>query len=365
MNNCEFMPYRCFASPPVFKAKEFMKTSLFVKGILLASISLCIHSAPLLSQEVPAFGPETNNSPLATEHGLGMAQFQNGDYGTAILLSYVGGGNVVSTAISINGQAFSDQGAVHVGGNVYLVNCDAGNPETCTPAVAVYGPNNTAYIAFAESNTHGLYVLAANVIPGNANYSFTLAYSDTSVQLTSAPTMIVSPNGQNLLIRYGTSNNASAKNTTYVTEFNGTSWSTYPTAAFAPTQSAMAISGGTLYAIDKQNNSSNGVFVSQLDNNGNQIANTPYQIPGLIVKHGFSAATFKGSVVVCVQADSPDNWFYTFSSSNPSSSTSWLNHQYSMETGPAPQITLFNQGLTEAHQANDSSLAIYSAFATQ
>ena len=194
----------------------------------------------------------------------------------------------------------------------YNVNCNAGNPATCAPAVAVFRGN--AYIAFADQNTHGLDVVQVSTIAGNAAWQYSLIHTETGVQLTSAPAMAVAPDGVHLLIRYGTSNISGQNNATFTTEFDGTNWSTYTSAGFAPTQSAMVVFNGSLFVIDKQNNSSNGVFVSRADNNGVFIPGTAFQVSGWFTPAGINATVFNGNIVAVIQSTQSNHDLWVFSS---------------------------------------------------
>lgn len=345
---------------PVYKLP-----SSAVKGfrafVMLALLGAC-STVQSWSQEIPAFGTEVNNSSLQTYYGLAMAQYQNGLAGTALVLAYPDGSGILNAAYSTDGQNFNPLGQVRtVNGQAFTLLCNDGSAtETCTPAMAVY--KGVLYIAFAQQSTGNLYVLSATPMQNSAAYIFNLVYEDTAINLTSAPAMVVSPNGANLLIRYGTSNIAKQSNATFVTSFDGTNWSRTASGGFAPTQSAMVVLNGKLFVIDRQNSSADGMFVSQVDNNGIQIAGTVNQIPGVIVRHGFQGVNFKNSIVLAVQANDPQKSFYIFSSLD---GLNWANHLYPSSTGNAPQLALFGSGVSEAHQENGSPYTIFSSFTTQ
>ncbi len=159
------------------------------------------------------------------------------------------------------------------------------------------------YITFSDINYHlSVWQITS---PSNDNYYTAIqVFEDTSVRLTSAPCMLTTPSGT-LLTRYGTSNSSTLKNATYVTEgvppagskgSPNLTFSTHSTTGLPPTQCAMVNFNNAIYAFDGQDNSDGGVFVSQLDGNGNTLANTPAQINGITTQSGLSAVVFNGII---------------------------------------------------------------------
>jgi hypothetical protein len=312
------------------------------------------------AQVFPNFPAGTANSSTLLEYGAGIVPFGSGLYPNALFMAYVNGSqeNNIGVAYSLNGTTYTNFGSIvdSSTGSRYNVNCSASTPATCAPAVITF--KSKAYIAFADQTTGGLDVVQVSQIASNAAWSYSLIHTDTTVKLTSAPTMIASPDGVHLLIRYGTSN-TSQKNSTYVTSFDGSStWSTYASGGYAPTQSAMVVLASQIYAVDKQNNSDNGVWVTKLDNNGNNL--TGGQISGWATGAGFSATVYKNNIVVAFQQDASSNYLWVFSSPNGSS---WTGQEYtSNQIGATPAIAAYNGGVALVYKSNDSSNWLFANF---
>jgi hypothetical protein len=237
----------------------------------------------------PEFPAGTENTSILVYGAPGLAPFGSSTYPSALFMAYPNSSGYVGTAFSTDGRNYTDQGeAISSSGQSYHVACSGSGilQPTCGVGVAVF--KGTLYFAYANSGNNGLAVVAVTPKAGESTYNFSLVEYITSVVLTSAPAVTVSPDGTQLLIRYGTS----ASNTTYTTRYNGSAWTTVASGSNAPTQSALVVFNGTLYAIDKQNNSNNGVWVSKLDNNGVYISGTGFQVANWYSSTGFSGIVY-------------------------------------------------------------------------
>jgi hypothetical protein len=334
-------------------------TSKTAKFFLLAAVVGATSSA--FCQEFPDFPVGTGNSSSILEYGVGIAAYGSSYYPGALFATYVDQGNSLNSAFSLNGSTYQDQGIMldHVSGKAFNVNCR--QAATCSPAVAVF--KGVAYIAYPDQNTLGLDVVEVTEIPGNTGWYYQTVYTDTSVQLTSAPGMAVAPDGKHLILRYGTSNVPNESNGTYTTEFDGTTWSTYPSGGLAPTQSALVSFGGNLYAIDKQDNSDNGVFVSKLSDSGVVISGSSYQVPGWYTKAGISAVVFKNNIVATFQQDASSDYLWVYSTPD---GQNWSGKEYTnIQIGGTPSVALYNGGIVTAFIAQASHDWLFSSFATQ
>jgi hypothetical protein len=292
-----------------------------------------------------------------------------------MMMVYVDELNLLRFAESLDGTNFYETGQSPLfdpsTGNGYGANCNAGNGRpTCSVAVTIF--RGVAYIAFADQSFGGLTVLQATQFPnspgvniGPDGWQYSVAYQDRTVHLTSAPAMVVSPDGNRLLIRYGNSVDKSGNNVAYVTAYDGLNWSTYKSTGYAPTQSALVVFNGTLYAIDKQDNSKNGVFVARLDNNG-LLLQAMGQIPSWYTGDGINAVVFNGSIVAVVRDNThPRNDLWVFSTSD---GVNWFSHDYGkvpIQIGATPAIARFNSGVSVCFQANDSTHHLFCSYAAQ
>jgi hypothetical protein len=302
----------------------------YIVAVVLLAAALTANA-----QQYPVFPAGTENTSIQVFNAPGLAAYGSGLYTNALFMAYPATNGFVYTAFTTDGRNYTDQGEAidHSNGQTYHVACDATVPPTCGTPVAVF--NGTAYIAYVNYGDHGLAVVAVTKIPGNAAYSYHLVYYSPSLSppLTSTPAMTVSPDGLRLLIRYGTS----PSNSTYTTSYNGSTWSTVASGSNAPNQSALVVFQGTLYAIDKQNNSNNGVWVSKLDNNGVYISGTGHQIPNWFTSQGFSGIVYNNSSIVVTYASNDSS--HTLDIAASSDGTNWTLHTQGGSIGGPAAIT--------------------------
>ncbi len=123
----------------------------------------------------------------------------------------------------------------------------------------------------------------------------------------------------------------------------------------------------SIYVFDGQDNSNGGVFVSQLDGNGNIIANTPVQIQGITTHSGLSAVVFNGTINLSFRDTS--NHFDIAASGNGST---WAVQQYPNQLSGTPFLGLYggqvggsSGNLSAVTIANDSSYSLYSDYDAQ
>ncbi len=233
--------------------------------------------------------------------------------------------------------------------------CTGDYPNGCGYGLGFW--NGIPYLAFSDQNEN-LEVYSLTPVHGYNAYNANRVFTDTSVHITSAPSIKVTPN-DTLLIRYGTRNSSSLKNLIYVPENKGSGFSTHSTTGLSPVQCAMVSFNGAVYAFDGQDNSSNGVWESKLDQDGNIIANTSHQISGWYTKSGLSAVVFNNNIDVAFQAESSTHHFYIASSPD---GNSWRFQQYPNTLNFTPRLGLFNGALAAATVANDSSYSLWSDY---
>jgi hypothetical protein len=331
-----------------FNASALAGTAAILLGLL--------GSPSLQGQEAPNWSSFVSNSSITMGYTGSLVPYETGSGLAALVLVYTDTSSFVDMAYTNNGTTYTELFRPTIGGSYLQLDCNQGQIDVCSPAAAVYG--SVLYIAYPNTSD-GLSVITAVPTGSPTNtYTFTSVYTDNSVHLTSSPTMIVSPNGD-LLIKYGTSNNPSLKNASYVTEYNGSTWSTYSNGGNSPTRSAMVVFNGVIYSFDKQNNSSNGTWISTLDNNG--IVQSGHQVSGMYTGLGYSATVFNNNIVVAFQQNASTHYLWVFSS--PDAST-FYSHEYGAKIGATPIIANYDSGLALAFKANDSTNWLWAAFAT-
>ncbi len=331
--------------------------------IMLSGLAVFV-TAPMLAQTFPTFPAGTANSSITLESGTGgsFAPVGNSVYPNAYNFVYTNANQNMDVAYTLDGRTYSIAGTIDYDGITPEEGCGRGYPDDCIPAAAAVGTN--LYVAFVANSCDCLYVLKGVRIPGNVFFTWSVAYTNTAQTLSSAPAMAITPDSHYLVIRYGTTN----ENATYSTTLNISTgaWNTYVANGYAPTRSALVSFSGSLYAIDKQNNSDNGVFVSKLNDNGIYIPGTSYQVSGWTTLRGLSATVWNGELVVVDRVNSGSNTLQIHVSTNGST---WSGQTYSGHTGGGDYAAAtFNNGTTTgvaiAVVANDPSDWLYGNFGT-
>jgi hypothetical protein len=322
---------------------------------------LAILTVRAYAAEFPAFptGTAVTASEFNVRSGMGIVSYTTGLSTSAPFLAAVDPNAHIYTTVYNSPQWVLPTTAVdsHTG-SYYLVKCSSA--ATCSVATAVY--NGLAYMAFVDGTTGGLDVVSVTPIHGTTSFTYSLVYQDNGLTLTSAPGMTVY--GSQLIIIYGTNNVAGLKNGTYATAFNGSTWTTRPQNSLSPTQPALVSFNGSLYIIEKQDNSSNGIFVHQGDANGVYIPGTLYQMSGGFTGAGISGVVYNGNIVLGIQQDASSHYFYVFSSSNPINGSSWTGQKYpNIQVGATPALATFGTGISLAFKSNNNNW-LFTSFAT-
>lgn len=285
--------------------------------------------------------------------------------GSILYAFYVDSSTRVSYSYSTDGVNYSGQGnPINPStGGYYLADCNAETGASTCAASAV-ATNNGIYIAFSEGSTHYLDVVLATQDPQSTfpALQFSLVYRATNVFLTTVPGLIVY--NDKLIINYGTNNNPSIHNAGWVSayDFSSGTWSTYSNNATFPTKPGMAIFGGQLYEITKQNNSQNHIWVSRLDGNGIIIPGSPGEInTNFTVASGITATVYEGNIVFCGTNNNGSGQLDIYSSPD---AINWSAINYSSLTmGATAGIAVFNNGLATAFKQDSSNDILSASFA--
>lgn len=336
-------------------------------SLISFALSFVLFNGSAFGQVSPNFSPQPAAlSGVATPaSGVEIVPSSAPALGPILYAFYVDSSTRVSYSYSTDGVNYEGKGTPvsTTTGGFYLADCNAATGASTCAASAV-ATNNGIYIAFSEGSTHYLDVVLATQDPQSATpaLQFNLVYRATNVFLTTAPGLIVY--GNKLIINYGTNNNPSIHNAGWVSayDFGAGTWSTYSNNATFPTKPGMAIFGGQLYEITKQNNSQNHIWVSRLDINGVIIPNTPTEInPAFQVASGITATVYEGNIVFCGTNNNGSGQLDIYSSPD---GVNWYAVNYSSLTmGATAGIAVFNNGLATAFKVDSSSDILSASFA--
>jgi hypothetical protein len=217
----------------------------------------------------------------------------------------------------------------------------------------------------------GLDVLEGTVLAGEAGYSFQLVHQDTSVYLTTTPSMVVF-NGQ-LIIIFGATR--PFKNAFY--SVNYTAGGTWPTATDANLGgSTNEISSGvkpglavlnagsesqTLWMTSQQNNQYHYLYVYYSTDGIHWAPNTAVgtggKSPTYAIGGGISMVTIDDELVLANQQDASPYGLIVLSSPD---GTNWSIRNYptsgeDLYLGNAPALALFNDDVALQYRSNTSA----------
>jgi hypothetical protein len=311
------------------------------------------------AQTFPSWPTPIYQPSQSIDQGVSAVAAPNSYYGT-VLLSVYTNGNRFSYGVSLDGQNYI------YGGPTTLpeVGCNAATPSICSATVAVF--NGTIYAAYSDYGTYGLDVLIGT--PVGTAYTWALTHQDTSVRMTTAPAMAVSPDGSHLIVIYGTSNDSYTKNQFFESTLDAYgNWTQASEAGSLQTlrlssgsRPAMSVLNNTLFLCSQQNNSHHQLYVySSLDG-----VNWSYveDFSGLALGGGASMVTYQGNLVLANQQNNSNHALFVFSSPN---GINWYAQEYpNYRMGGDPGLALFNNGISLVYRANDSSAALYGSFTT-
>ena len=338
-------------------------------SLISFALSFVLLNGNAFAQVSPNFSPQPAAlSGVATPaSGVEIVPSSAPALGPILYAFYVDSSTRVSYSYSTDGVNYEGKGTPvsTTTGGFYLADCNAETGASTCAASAV-ATNDGIYIAFSEGSTHYLDVVLATQDPQSATPAllFNLVYRATNVFLTTAPGLIVYDN--KLIINYGTNNNPSIHNAGWVTSYDfAGNWLTYSNNATFPTKPGMAIFGGQLYEITKQNNSQNHIWVSHLDATG-AVINTPADHPVQInsafqVASGITATIYQGQIVFCGTNNNGSGQLDIYSSPD---GINWYAINYSSLTmGATAGIAVFNNGLATAFKQDSSNDILSASFA--
>jgi hypothetical protein len=348
----------------VVLCKPLQKASLVAFGLI---VNLCCLNLAANAQFIPSFPGGTKNS-FSIAGSTGMIQMPS--YEKSLFLAYLiyttnSGTPTIGAAYSADGTHFVNLGAmVDTAGGNYTVNCNVNVGTACGVSIAMLGP--IPYMTFADGKTGGLDIVQIFPQPGNT-FSYHLVQHDDRAQLTSIPSMSPDPSGTHLIIRYGTSLNPPLKNVAYVSSLDqsGNLSARYQVNGYSPTQSGLVVFNSYLHAMDKQDNSDNGVFVSTLDDRGYSTDGTGgTQVSGWYTPQGIAALVLRGAIVALVQSTQSNHDLWAFSSLD---GQTWRANDYgsSIRIGGTPAMATFNTNVCVTFRANDSTNALFATCGPQ
>jgi hypothetical protein len=151
---------------------------------------------------------------------VAIAAVPNGAHRTAVIGVYASSAGYVAYGVSANGKKVLAEESLTA---KPAVDCNGLFSTTCAVSVVVF--ENDIYLAYVDANTHGLNVLRAKPKLGAEGYEFELVHQDTTMQLTSVPSLTVYQGS--IVALFGVVTGPS--NSPYATvTFDGLSW-TSPT----------------------------------------------------------------------------------------------------------------------------------------
>lgn len=348
----------------VFLCQSLRKVGL-VACVLL--VNFCGLSIAANAQFAPSFPAGTKNS-FPVMGSMGMIQMPS--YEKPLFLAYLiyttnSFSPTIGAAYSLDGTHFVNLGAMidSAGGN-YTVNCSVNTGTACGVSIAMLGP--IPYMAFADAKTGGLDVVQIFPQAGNT-FSYHLVQHDDTAQLTSIPSMSPDPSGTHLIIRYGTNLNPPLKNVAYVSSLDGSGVlsARYRVNGYSPTQSGLVVFNSYLHAMDKQDNSKNGVFVSTLDDRGYSTDGTGgTQVSGWYTPQGISALVLRGAIAAAIQSTQSNHDLWVFSSPD---GQNWVGHDYgtTIQIGGTPTMATFNTNVCLTYRGNGTDSSLFATCAPQ
>ena len=341
--------------------KRFMNLGLISKLALLGLVT----SVSLKAQTYPAFfQPAAEQTSIPTvDQGVSAAQVPNSAYNSVLLAVYS-----VTNAL---GYAVLPDGLNPVYSyidpyDVPLINCNASTPSTCHPTVALF--NNAIYIAYSDTNTHGLDVVVATPVPnGGVAYTFQLVHQDNSVQMVTAPAMAVF-NGK-LEIIYGSNADSNTKNAFYEVTFDGTNWTPASESNLggsslrisSAAKPALAVFHNQLWMCSQQNNSNHQLFVYSSPDGVSW--NFVVQDTNLALGGGADMVVFNGNLVLANQQNNSNRALFVFSSPD---GVNWGDQEYTgIRMGGVPALALFNSDIALLFKSNGPTTDLFTDLASQ
>lgn len=270
-------------------------------------------------------------------------------------------------AISLDGENYVS-GLNNVG--LPQVNCENDTPSTC--AVSVLTFQGKIYVAYADAGTHGLDVAIATPGQNSQYYSWSIVWQDASVYLNTSPGMAISPDGNTLVIIYGTRSDPNTKNQFFETTYNPASGWTHASeggnlqalrlsSAARPALSVLTVGGvPTLFLCSQQNNSNHQLFVYKSTDGINWTFVEDFS--GLALGGGAQMVTWQNQLVLANQQNNSNRALFIFSSPD---GVNWYAQEYpNYRMGADPGLALYNGGISLVFRANDSGAALYGSFTT-
>ncbi len=328
----------------------------FSVGSIFAVTLALLPASTLEAQQFPAFAnPATNNTSTPVLRGVSLVTFQT-SYGAVNLAFYADATNGrLAYANQTGPNTFSGSYYAENGASPELYyypdqNANTGNSSAGVTAIV---SNGNMYVAYVENNSNQFVVLQAQAIPqSNNNFFFNEVYRDTTSGAVNTAPASVNFAGNTIFI-YGTSRNSNINNEAWTTWIDASgNWHTQDANFSTPTQPGVANFNGTLYYVQKQNNSNNGIFFGRLDSTGHFISasqlNSNWRTPS-----GLTMLVWNSQLLFAAQANASPYPLCVYTSPNASN---WSSNCYSgINIDSTPGLAIFGGSLNAAGKTAGSS----------